>query len=209
VAAWDRREDETPKAYAAFAVYVQMPVRERGIDAAWRESAANTRPNRAQIAPRHWYTWSSAYDWVARSAAYDSYLAEQDRLLWEERRRAMREREWERGDALHDLVAQALPSATQFIHAQRQFIAGRDGQPDREVITMSFDVTGLSKVSIDASKLQRLATNEPTERTVNDLSGSALDALIARELARVADGGQAGDGGQAAGDADAEGNPDL
>ena len=201
MAAWDKLEAETPKAYAAFEAYYLLPVRERSID------LDHARANGRQMvsgrrAPPAWFRWSAAYDWVARSAAYDSYLAEQDRLLWEERRRAMREREWERGDALHDLVAQALPSATQFIHAQRQFIPGRNGTPDREVITMSFDVTGLSKVSLDASKLQRLSTGEPTER--QELSGAALDAILARELARVANGGQAGDVGEAAGDADAQ-----
>ncbi len=193
MAAWDKLEAETAKAYAAFAVYYQMPIRERGIDAAWRESAGNTRGNRAQIAPRHWYTWSSTYEWVARAAVYDQHLAEQDRLLWEERRRAMREREWARGDALHDLVAQALPSATQFIHSQRSFIQGRDGAPDREVITLSFDVTGLSRVSLDASKLQRLATDEPTDN-INNLSGAALDALLARSLAELDNAREASNG---------------
>jgi hypothetical protein len=200
VAAWDKRDEESRVAYDAFTHYYQMPVRERSIDAAWR--AANPRQERSdRRANGQWMGWSAKHEWVARAAAYDAYLAEQDRLLWEERRRAMREREWARGDALHDLIERALPFAEQFIHHRREFIPGRDGQADREVITMSFDVTGLSKVSIDASKLQRLSTGDPTER--QELSGAALDALLARELARVANGGEAGLGGETLGDADA------
>ena len=193
MAAWDRLPTETDKAFDAFAAYYILPARERSIQAAYRASS----PRKDSIGRRasgQWSQWAVAYDWVARAAAYDTHLAEQDRLLWEERRRRMREREWARGDALHDLVEQALPSASQFIHSQRQLIPGRDGAPDREVITLSFDVTGLSRVSLDASKLQRLATDEPTDN-INNLSGATLDAYITAQLARLADGGKASNGG--------------
>jgi hypothetical protein len=57
---------------------------------------------------------------------------------------------------------------------------------------MAFDITALSKVLTDASKLQRLASGQSTEHI--ELSGAALDAAIERitlGLAGLADGGEA------------------
>lgn len=197
---WQRLKSESGKAYAAFCAYYQLPARERSIDEAWRR--ARNQQGTSNHADGTWTGWSTKHDWPARALAYDEHLAEQDRLLWEERRRQMRERDWAQAADLRRIIDEALPHAERFIRTQRTVIPGRaavspqngqpgqPGAPDREVITMSFDITGLSRVLVEASKLQRLATNEPTDHL--QLSGAALDALIARGLEALADTGEAG-----------------
>ncbi len=182
---WHRQKGETAKAYAAFCAYYKMPIHERGLDAAW--CAKNPQANSSQ-ANGVWTNWSTKNGWVSRSAAYDEHLAEQDRILWEERRAILRQRDWDQADELRAVVSDAIPHAQQFIRSKRRFIPATDDSPEREVVTMQFDITGLSRVLTDASKLQRLATDLSTENI--ELSGAALDAVIARELAQLADGGE-------------------
>lgn len=160
---------------------------ERSIDAAYRR-AKGLQEGSEKRAHSTWFKWSRDNNWVVRVADYDDYLFEQDRLLWERRRAEVRERDWEEAESLRNIVAEAIPHARQFIHSRRTFIEGVDGEPDREIVTMTFDLTGLTRVLVDASKLQRLATDEPTDNI--NLSGAALDAAIARELARLADGSE-------------------
>lgn len=188
---WQRRDNESSQAYAAFALYYQLPTHERSIDAAWQGSAEQQRKKRVQkVAPRHWYGWSSDNDWVKRATAYDDHLIEQDRLLWEKRRRDLLERDWAQADKLRAVVDEAIPHANLFVRRKTTVVKGdaAHGIPDREVVTMEFDITSLATVLEKASKLQRLATDEPTENV--NLSGAALDAAIARELAKLADSGE-------------------
>ncbi len=183
-----RQDGETTRAFAAFVIYSRLPVHERSIDAAWRVSKGG-QGRIDKRAPGRWRTWATNNNWVARSAAYDEYLAEQDRLQWEKRRADMRERDWQQAEELRRLVDDAIPHAQQFIRSKRTFAQGQDGEPDREIITLNFDITGLTRVLVDASKLQRLAADLVTDNI--HLSGAALDAVISRELARVAGGNSA------------------
>lgn len=193
---WDKRDDESAVAYAAFQAYTRLLPRDRSIDAAWRSAAKPQQDRVGKRAPRQWFTWSSDHEWVRRAAAYDQYLAEQDRLLWEDRRRQLRHRDWDQADRLRQVVEDGIDNARQFVRQNRTFIRGEDGEPDREIITLTFDIGALAQVMERASKLQRLATDEPTANI--QLTGAALDAYIAEQLARVTHGGEAsiGDGSE-------------
>lgn len=200
---WEQQEGETSKAFAAFSLYLQQPAATRSIDAAWRRYTNRPQTVDGKRAPPAWGKWSVKYAWLARATAHDAYLAkrEQDEYdaVWLERRRIARERDYTQADELRRIIDDALPQAERFIRTQRSFIPGRpaqparDGQPaqaatpDREVITMGFDVVGLSKVLAEASKLQRLSNDLSTENV--ELSGAALYASIQRELAQLASQG--------------------
>lgn len=188
---WERQEGESSKAHAAFLVFLRLPIEQRSIDAAWRR--ASGLQETSNHANGVWTGWSSKYNWVARATAHDTYLAkkEQDEYdaLWEERRRIARQRDFEQADKIRAIIDESLPHAERFIKSSRSFIQGKDGAPDKEIITLSFDLTGLSRVLTDVSKLQRLANDQSTENI--GLSGAALDAAILRELAKLANSGQA------------------
>lgn len=206
--AWDRLPGESAKAFEAFTAYCRQAARARSIEAAYQSTvAASEQGKRVRSAPRRWYTWSSDHSWVLRAAAYDEYLAEEDRLLWEERRKRLKERDWDQAEALRQIVEDALPHAERFLRQSTVTVPGdpQRGTPERQIITVQFDIAALTRVLVEASKLQRLATDEPTDN-INHLSGAALDAAIERELARrVAELAHPGETGDAqAADAEAD-----
>ena len=73
---WDRREGETPRAFAAFCLYRDLPAVDRSIVAA----VAQHRQNGGKASVRNWETWSSLYNWSERSLAGDSDLASRRRI---------------------------------------------------------------------------------------------------------------------------------
>lgn len=192
VPAWQRLADETAAAYAAFCSYYLLPPRERSIDRAWRDAANEGQNRDGKRAPGNWAAWSATHHWVKRALAHDEHVAEQNRLLWEERRTLLREQDWEMAQTARGIIAVALPEASGFIQRTERFLPGENGAPNTVIITEQFNISALMRALTEASKLQRLATDEPTENI--KLTGSALDAYIARQLARVANGGETGVG---------------
>jgi len=61
---WERRQDETPKAFAAFVVY-----RDLGPARSIVKAIESTGKRTAKV--RRWEKWPSRFDWVARAAGYD------------------------------------------------------------------------------------------------------------------------------------------
>lgn len=189
---WHRLPEESALAYAAFCAYYPLPPGERSIDLAWRKGAKRGQKRDGKRAPTGWQTWSSKFDWVKRALAHDEHLAELDRLRWAERRKQLQEADWQDGQEVRKMVMSALPEASRFIKRKEVFVKGEKGQPNQLIITESFNIVSLVNALSGADKLQRLATDEPTEHI--QLTGSALDAYIAGQLARLANGGEAGVG---------------
>lgn len=84
-----------------------------------------------------------------------------DDLRWETRRRAVLEEDWQDGETLREKARALLEN-----------IAGS---------TLSQIVEAVQV----ASKLQRLATDRPTDQISLSLTGQALDGVIEREVARL------------------------
>ena len=73
---WDRQPGETPRAFAAFCIYRDLPAIDRSIVAA----VAQQRENGGKAPVRNWETWSSLYNWSERGLASDSDLASRRRI---------------------------------------------------------------------------------------------------------------------------------
>lgn len=67
---WERLPEETPKAYAAFSLYLQMPPYGEPGE---RRSIANVAAKLGLSATSGVELWSAKYNWGERTAAYDSY----------------------------------------------------------------------------------------------------------------------------------------
>lgn len=142
--------------------------------------------------------WSKKYRWVDRVAAWVALEREKDDQLWEERRRALKEQDWGQGGLLRERVEDFLKQLPRFVRSSSETIE-RDGVTTT-VVTVALNTTlaEVATVLKTASGLQRLAAEEPTDRV--QYSGNLLNQLIARELAELADSGQAGDAGASAPD---------
>lgn len=127
-------------------------------------------------------TWSVKYEWQARIAQFDLVLYERRMAEWDVRRREVNERDWEDGQRIREEVQARLKTCEKTEGGTLQYAR-------------------LVRSLREASELQRLATHEPTQ--VVDLSGSALDEFIERQLARITDPRKAGAGDSAGEDAKA------
>ena len=72
---WDRSEKETPKAFAAFCLYRDIPALDRSI----RAAVESFRKQGGKTSERNWEHWASRYDWRNRAAEHDSDLASRRR----------------------------------------------------------------------------------------------------------------------------------
>lgn len=75
-----RLVDETPKAYYAFTLFLNLGI-SRSINLAYAEYLKQRQKDGQaaggkRTAPRHWEAWSSAHDWQIRAAAFDADLQE-------------------------------------------------------------------------------------------------------------------------------------
>lgn len=70
IALWERREKETPKAFAAFVEYRDQPAKDRSIRAAARDTDGSEQ---------QFTRWSTKHDWIVRAGAYDDYIDEHKR----------------------------------------------------------------------------------------------------------------------------------
>ena len=66
---WERQPSETPKAYAAFLLYRDLPAVDRSVAAAWGR----------KLGGKQWERWCTSHDWVNRAAEHDSDLASRRR----------------------------------------------------------------------------------------------------------------------------------
>lgn len=180
---WERQSGESRQAFAAFQVYLEL-------GAARSLGVVGQKCNKSvSLLGR----WSSRWDWVTRSEAYDAHLdglrreareaaAQAEERKWAERQAAQREDEWE----LREEFAKRLGD---MLEKPPTRYSNRDMALFAEII----------------SKLGRLATELETERRVTDvddfsrLSDEELDAYIAARL-----GGGAGRARKAAAE-----RPDL
>lgn len=206
---WGRRENETGKAYAAFLEYLRLPSHLRSVGRAYRSSQKLDEASMV-TAPSNWRDWAARHEWMERATSWDKKATEDDLDKWEKRRAAAKERDWDQAERLRAIVDEALPSVNRFfrrnvgapqggeptvINQEGQVI--RQGTPSQVIITVAFDVTGMTKVLMDASKLQRLVLDEPTDN-INNLSGFVLDAALERALTQraledLADSGETAD----------------
>ena len=65
---WERQPSETPKAFAAFGLYLNIPPLGRSV----RAAVELFRKQGGKTSERNWETWASRYNWRNRAAEHDS-----------------------------------------------------------------------------------------------------------------------------------------
>lgn len=125
--------------------------------------------------------WSTKFAWVARVEAQRALDLESDKLLWDERRRQIRESDWAQGLALRDLANKVMAEGVNFIKTRRRLVKGSPkvvdptgrvldpGTPDQVVVTMALDGGFLVKAATTGSELTRLAADMASTRQAVDL----------------------------------------
>lgn len=165
---WERQPWDTKQSWQAFRIYL-LQEQPRSLIKALREyqRSIGREPTRRNTIPGYWKTWSSErgeLTWAQRAAAYDDYLAEQEREKWEKRRLELKEQEWEIGSKLLERGQQMLmfPLSMQ----KKEEVADADGKQVHSVTIImpaEWKLGDIPKVVQAGSKLARLSADEPTE----------------------------------------------
>jgi hypothetical protein len=180
--AWEalaQRDGETSRAHAAFLDYVLMgPGRslKKLCDRYQTESGSSPKPPTKRLATLK--GWSARHQWQDRLTAYQEERDRREQEAWEARRKAVRQADWEAGEALRDLAADILAETPNFLKTTRRLVKGKGGQPDREVLTVGIEIAALLKALELASKLQALAAGvEPPEQKVKLAGKVTVDGV--------------------------------
>lgn len=144
---WNRRPDESDKAWIAFVAYRDAGPADRSV----RKTAAALGKSETLVG-----RWSSTHDWPARASAWDAWVDERKTQPAVAKARAeMAERHLRLGKALQGRAAQGL------------------GAIKPEKLKPS-EVAALAKAGVD---IERVAAGEPTEIQQHTFANEARDRL--------------------------------
>lgn len=146
---WERREKESPKAYAALCSY-----RDLGPTRSVEKAFAALNPGKKRSGrPAEWYVWSRRFEWVARVNAWDEYQrGVEDTARLERLRELARKRSEAEFEAFNALLED--------IRENRELLKKVRTLPvtDVEVIEQMKDGSRRKRVrGIDIAKLAQLA----------------------------------------------------
>lgn len=123
--------------------------------------------------------WSSTYRWQDRIAQWELLQAQEAERHWAERRKQLREEEWDLGSKLLELAKNMLAESPKFLKTSRRVT--RDG---REIITVALDSKFMVQLAEMSAKLRRLAAGMETDHQRH--SGAlGLVEISAEDLAQA------------------------
>jgi hypothetical protein len=147
---WERQPGEGPEAFDAFVAYRDMPTKDRSLTAAYRRYTGGE----AIKASGTWMNWSVEWRWRPRTLAWDD---ENDRLKREAHRDAivkMSERQAATAQYWQGVAYQQMQALLERL---------QDDGPAAADARAMFGPTALTKMLVDAAKLERLARGVPTD----------------------------------------------
>lgn len=153
---WDKRSDETPKAFAAFAVY-----RDMGTSRSLERVRQDVGKSPGSI--RQLERYSSAHAWVARAEAYDAHIDALAQRKQQAEVLKMRTRHAQLATAFQNKVVERLQTLNSAELTPTQLA---------QWLEASVKIERLSRGETSASLGLRL------DRPVSSLSDEELDALI-------------------------------
>ncbi len=172
---WDKQENETGKAYAAFSSYLQLGDRSHAkLVEKLGKSSGYTRVLE---------NWSGTYNWVERAEAYDAYIdtrarekAEKDVI---ERRAKLQEREWKASEGLIDRAMEILklPLTQRTITDQKRNEKGEEVAVFYTIEPVNFTGRDAARLMDAGSKLGRLSTGMTTDTQRRELTGKDGEPL--------------------------------
>ena len=130
--------------------------------------------------------WSIDYQWQARVNRAKEIQDTADLAEWERCRFEVRQGDWELGNRLRDVANEIVDHAPKFYNRTKKFIKGKDGQPDREIITIQLDYHAAAKTAKLASDLQRQAA-EVIAITRTELTGKDGQPIETRDVSDFTD----------------------
>lgn len=145
--------------------------------------------------PRAWVEQARLWQWRARAALYDAHMATEDEALWNERRRKLRQREFDVAERILDRVEQMLAFSVLRTRTVEQ--ADADGIVRKTTVEPAdWRQADIGVLARHASDLGRRATGQETFRGTVLMAAGQLDEATDEELEAIARGASPSAGGQ-------------
>lgn len=125
MAEWDRLDGEPAKAFAAFAIYRDLPAAQRSLNAAYTLHQCAAEQIRA---PGFWADWSSSWRWPERAAAYDAHLDAERRRAREAGLRELEIRRLEYEIENQERLQRRVQAADRLLDELAEWLRTNDGQ---------------------------------------------------------------------------------
>jgi len=161
---WDRKDEESFRAFAAFVAY-----RDMGVKRSIRGLARTLECHDAQLAK-----WSTIHLWQKRCTAWDDYLDRQSQNIQIDQCRVMKERQIALGLELQDLAGIGARALKEKV--EKEVAAAGDGD-----YTISIKPEAISKLSDIGCRLERLNRDE-AEQNIQILSDRNYDNFSLEEM---------------------------
>lgn len=156
---FDRRPQESARAYEAFRLYIEM-----GPNRSLPAVGAKLGKSVALME-----RWSSRWKWRWRARSYDDSMQRQEEAAkaaalkgkmvdWAKRQERIKERDWEQGEALREKVEAILKFPLSKV------VTKKDGK-EIHIYPVKFSVQMAARMLEVASERQRLAAGMATEKT--------------------------------------------
>lgn len=174
MAEWDKLRKETATEYQAFMDYCRMGP-QRSIRKLAAHYAKQPIPLTKQTSME---TYSKKNKWQERVLAWDADQSEIVNEKWLERRVAVREADWDVAEKLRKLALGILNESPNFMRTRRKLVKGKNGEPDREIVTVGLNLQQALQAVKLASELQRLSAEMPDRFIDVQSAGKALQPVI-------------------------------
>lgn len=172
-------------------------------------SNANQKPPSTKISTLN--TWSLIYSWQNRVARAEEIQRKEDQRrlaeermerlrIWQNRQEETREADYQLALRLRETANQVLDQAPNFLKTRRKFVPGKNGEPDKEIITVALDAQTAIKAGETASRLARLASELASDIVEEDVvQGESIDEIREKRwkaaMEAIVEAGQSGDDG--------------
>ena len=186
---WERRDEESEEAFAAFLVYRGMGVKRSARGAAVLAEATGTGEAPFAERPGIWAKWCHANDWVDRARAYDDHKhREADDAKLAEIRDTMSELAEQNKKVIRlayrrILEVLALPATRQTVTKKIE-VAGQSVDQTIVIEGANYRLSDLASIIEKADKIMRLFIGDPTERVAAHMQ-IGLAVMAGKELADV------------------------
>lgn len=179
---WEKQPWESAQAFRAFHTCYLAQDPPRSLEAAYRAYRLNggcAEVDRLK-APGTWQNWARGQNhrgaliagsssWAERGQAWEDHLAALDREKWEQRRKQIREDDWEAGQLLRKRAREILEDPEAF--RKYTFTTTATGATHEKTELL----TGAAITATElASKLERLAAEMETDRTKLEHAGQVF-----------------------------------
>ena len=161
---WDQQYDlgETNDQYIMFLVYLNLPLAERTVAAAWRKYIEGSTKE-GQKQNTNFLSVGRAFCWTERGAAWEIHTRKEKQQRWVEREEGLREADYQAGERLRGLVDKAAGK----LERSEELVMDAGMVANYFRIASELQRAAIPKLDLASDQIQRVLNMLPINRQQN------------------------------------------